>query len=127
MLKTQHVLFAFELGQNGDILVQKSPVCTIQTRTEADCESFGGKREYIKVLGIRLGEKMYETLLTKKEAATAEDMGNFYCIPADNCDLNYDKYFREGDDKRATIEYFNSDNTGWLYLEYNKAKISQLM
>ena len=120
------VLFAFENGKNGDILVQKAPACTIQTQAEAVCELFGGKKEDIKVIGIRHGEKMYETLLTKEEAAKAIDMGNFYAVPADNRDLNYDKYFKEGDVKRATIEEFNSDNTKRLNLEETKAKIVSL-
>lgn len=120
------VLFAFENGKNGDILVQKAPACTIQTQAEAVCELFGGKKEEIKVIGIRHGEKMYETLLTKEEAAKAIDMGNFYAVPADNRDLNYDKYFKEGDVKRATIEEFNSDNTYRLNLEETKAKIADL-
>ena len=120
------VLFAFENGKNGDILVQKAPACTIQTQAEAVCELFGGKKEEIKVIGIRHGEKMYETLLTKEEAAKAIDMGNFYAVPADNRDLNYDKYFKEGDVKRAEIEEFNSDNTYRLNLEETKAKIASL-
>ena len=120
------VLFAFEHGKNGDILVQKAPACTIQTQAEAVCELFGGKKEDIKVIGIRHGEKMYETLLTKEEAAKAIDMGNFYAVPADNRDLNYDKYFKEGDTKRAMIEEFNSDNTYRLSLEETKAKIASL-
>ena len=120
------VLFAFEHGKNGDILVQKAPACTIQTQAEAVCELFGGKKEDIKVIGIRHGEKMYETLLTKEEAAKAIDMGNFYAVPADNRDLNYDKYFKEGDVKMATIEEFNSDNTRRLNLEETKAKIASL-
>ena len=120
------VLFAFENGENGDILVQKAPACTIQTQAEAVCELFGGKKEDIKVIGIRHGEKMYETLLTKEEAAKAVDMGNFYRVPADNRDLNYDKYFKEGDAKRATIEEFNSDNTRRLNLEETKEKIVSL-
>ena len=120
------VLFAFENGQNGDILVQKAPACTIQTQAEAVCELFGGKKEEIKVIGIRHGEKMYETLLTKEECAKAEDMGNFYRVPADNRGLNYDKYFKEGDTKRATIDEFNSDNTRRLNLEETKEKIASL-
>ena len=120
------VLFAFEHGKNGDILVQKAPACTIQTQAEAVCELFGGKKEEIKVIGIRHGEKMYETLLTKEEAAKAIDMGNFYAVPADNRDLNYDKYFKEGDVKRAEIDEFNSDNTRRLNLEETKAKIASL-
>ena len=120
------VLFAFEHGQNGDILVQKAPACTIQTQAEAVCELFGGKKEDIKVIGIRHGEKMYETLLTKEECAKAEDMGNFYRVPADNRDLNYDKYFKEGDTKRVLIDEFNSNNTRRLNLEETKAKIASL-
>ena len=120
------VLFAFEHGQNGDILVQKAPACTIQTQAEAVCELFGGKKEEIKVIGIRHGEKMYETLLTNEECAKAEDMGNFYRVPADNRTLNYDKYFTEGDKKRVTLTEFNSDNTYRLNLEETKAKIASL-
>ncbi len=120
------VLFAFEHGQNGDILIQKAPACTIQTQAEAICELFGGKKEDIKVIGIRHGEKMYETLLTKEECAKAIDMGDFYRVPADNRDLNYDQFFKEGDQKRATIEEFNSDNTRRLNLEETKLKIGSL-
>ena len=120
------VLFAFENGSNGDILVQKAPACTIQTQAEAVCELFGGKKEDIKVIGIRHGEKMYETLLTKEEAAKAVDMGDFYRVPADNRDLNYDKFFKEGDTKRALIDEFNSNNTRRLNLEETKAKIASL-
>lgn len=120
------VLFAFENGQNGDILVQKAPACTIGTQAEAVCELFGGKKEDIKVIGIRHGEKLYETLLTKEECAKAVDMGNFYRVPADNRDLNYDKYFKEGDVKRVSIEEFNSNNTRRLDLEETKAKIASL-
>ena len=120
------VLFAFEHGQNGDILVQKAPACTIQTQAEAVCELFGGKKEYIKVIGIRHGEKMYETLLTNEECAKAEDMGDFYRVPADNRSLNYDQFFTEGDNKRGTLTEFNSDNTYRLNLEETKAKIASL-
>ena len=120
------VLFAFEHGQNGDILVQKAPACTIQTQAEAVCELFGGKKEDIKVIGIRHGEKMYETLLTNEECAKAEDMGDFYRVPADNRTLNYDKYFTEGDTKRCELSEFNSDNTTRLNVEQTKAKIASL-
>ena len=120
------VLFAFEHGENGDILVQKAPACTIQTQAEAVCELFGGKKEEIRVIGIRHGEKMYETLLTKEECAKAVDMGNFYRVPADNRDLNYDKFFKEGDTQRVTIEEFNSNNTRRLNLEETKEKIASL-
>ena len=120
------VLFAFEHGQNGDILVQKAPACTMRVQAEAVCELFNGNKEDIKVIGIRHGEKMYETLLTKEECAKAVDMGNFYRVPADNRDLNYDKYFKEGDSKRVDIEEFNSDNTQRLNLEEVKEKIASL-
>ena len=120
------VLFAFEHGQNGDILVQKAPACTIQTQAEAVCELFGGKKEDIKVIGIRHGEKMYETLLTNEECAKAEDMGDFYRVPADNRSLNYDKNFTEGDEKRCELTEFNSDNTRRLNLEETKVKIANL-
>ena len=120
------VLFAFEHGENGDILVQKAPACTIQTQAEAVCELFGGKKEDIKVIGIRHGEKMYETLLTNEECAKAIDLGNFYRVPADNRTLNYDKFFTEGDEKRVTLTEFNSDNTTRLTVEETKAKIAAL-
>ena len=120
------VLFAFEHGQNGDILVQKAPACTIQTQAKAVCELFGGKKEDIKVIGIRHGEKMYETLLTNEECAKAEDMGDFYRVPADNRSLNYDQFFTEGDAKRCELSEFNSDNTCRLNLEETKAKIASL-
>ncbi len=120
------VLFAFEKGENGDILVQKAPACTIQTQAEAVCELFGGRKEDIKVIGIRHGEKLYETLLTNEECAKAEDLGNFYRVPADNRTLNYDKYFTEGDESRVTLTEFNSENTLRLGLEETKAKISAL-
>ncbi len=120
------VLFAFEHGSNGDILVQKAPACTIRTQAEAVCELFGGRKEDIKVIGIRHGEKMYETLLTKEEASKAEDMGNFYRVPADNRTLNYDKFFTEGNKKAVLIDEFNSNNTRRLDLAETKAKIAAL-
>jgi UDP-N-acetylglucosamine 4,6-dehydratase len=120
------VLFAFEHGENGDLLIQKAPACTIQTQAEAVCELFGGKKEEIKVIGIRHGEKMYETLLTNEECAKAVDLGNFYRVPADNRGLNYDKYFKDGDAKRNTLTEFNSNNTRLLNVEETKAKIASL-
>lgn len=108
------VLFAFENGSNGDILVQKAPACTIQTQAEAVCEIFGGNKDDIKVIGIRHGEKMYETLLTNEECANAIDLGNFYRVPSDKRGLNYDKYFSKGDAKRNTLTEFNSNNTKLL-------------
>ena len=120
------VLFAFEHGENGDLLIQKAPACSIQTQAEAVCELFGGDKSQIKVIGIRHGEKMYETLLTNEECAKAIDMGNFYRVPADNRDLNYDKYFKNGDEKRSLLSEFNSNNTKQLTLEETKAKIASL-
>ncbi len=120
------VLFAFEHGTSGDILVQKAPACTIQTQAEAVCELFGGKKEDIKVIGIRHGEKMYETLLTNEECANAIDMGNFYRVPCDKRGLNYDKYFNQGDAERNTLTEFNSNNTELLTVEQVKEKMLSL-
>ena len=120
------VLFAFEHGQNGDLFIQKAPACTIQTQAEAVCELFGGKKEDIRVIGIRHGEKLYETLLTNEECAKAEDMGDFYRVPADNRSLNYDKFFSEGDQHRSALTEFNSNNTRILNVEETKARIAAL-
>lgn len=120
------VLFAFEHGEPGDILVQKAPACTIQTQAEAVCELFGGKKEDIKVIGIRHGEKMYETLLTNEECAHAIDMGNFYRVSCDKRGLNYDKYFTQGNVERAKLSEFNSNNTQLLTVEQTKEKIASL-
>lgn len=120
------VLFAFEHGESGDILVQKAPACTIQTQAEAVCELFGGDKNNIKVIGIRHGEKMYETLLTNEECANAIDLGNFYRVPCDKRGLNYDKYFNNGDVERNPLTEFNSNNTQLLTVEETKAKIASL-
>ncbi len=120
------VLFAFEHGQSGDILVQKAPACTIATQAEAVCELFGGSKEDIKIIGIRHGEKMYETLLTNEECAGAIDMGNFYRVPADKRGLNYDKYFNLGDTQRNKLSEFNSNNTELLNVEQVKQKLLEL-
>ncbi len=120
------VLFAFEHGDSGDILVQKAPACTIQTQAEAVCELFGGNKSNIKTIGIRHGEKMYETLLTNEECAHAIDMGNYYRVPCDKRGLNYDKYFSKGDAQRNTLTEFNSNNTRLLTVEETKAKIASL-
>ena len=120
------VLFAFEHGQNGDLFIQKAPACTIQTQAEAVCELFGGKKEDIRVIGIRHGEKLYETLLTNEECAKAEDMGDFYRVPADNRSLNYDKFFSEGDEHRSALTEFNSNNTRILNVAETKARIAAL-
>ena len=120
------VLFAFEHGESGDILVQKAPACTLQTQAEAVCELFGGDKRNIQVIGIRHGEKMYETLLTNEECAGAIDMGGFYRVPCDKRSLNYDKYFKHGDTARNTLTEFNSNNTELLNVEQVKAKLLSL-
>ncbi len=120
------VLFAFEHGESGDILVQKAPACTIKTQAEAVCELFGGDKDNIKVIGIRHGEKMYETLLTNEECASAIDLGNFYRVPCDKRGLNYDKYVKVGDVERNTLTEFNSHNTKLLTVEETKQKIASL-
>ena len=120
------VLFAFEHGENGDILVQKAPACTIKTQAEAVCELFGADKDAIKMIGIRHGEKMYETLLTNEECANAVDMGRFYRVPADNRGLNYDKYFNSGDVERNPLTEFNSNNTDLLDVSGVKEKLLSL-
>ncbi|MBQ7596649.1 MAG: polysaccharide biosynthesis protein, partial [Clostridia bacterium] len=115
------VLFAFQNGQGGDILVQKSPACTIEVLAQAVKELFNPDAE-VKVIGIRHGEKMYETLLTNEECANAIDMGNFFRVPMDKRDLNYDKYFTDGEKKRNLLTEFNSNNTQLLNVEQTKEK-----
>ena len=119
------VLFAFENGTSGDILVQKAPACTIETLAKAVAELFNKNTE-IKVIGIRHGEKMYETLLTNEECAHAYDMGDFYRVPCDKRDLNYDKYFKDGDTERNPLTEFNSNNTELLNVEEVKQKLLTL-
>lgn len=121
------VLFAFEHGASGDILVQKAPACTIETQAKAVIELFDPEQKTeIKIIGIRHGEKMYETLLTNEECANAIDMGNFYRVPCDKRGLNYDKYFKDGDTERNTLTEFNSNNTQLLTVEETRAKIASL-
>ena len=119
------VLFAFENGESGDILVQKAPACTIEVLAQAVKELFNPETE-IKVIGIRHGEKMYETLLTNEECSGAVDMGNFYRVPADKRGLNYDKYFNEGNKDRNTLTEFNSNNTDLWTVEQVKEKLLSL-
>lgn len=119
------VLFAFQNAKSGDIMVQKAPACTIEVLAQAVSELFGGKND-IKVIGIRHGEKMYETLLTNEECAHAIDMGDFYRVPADRRGLNYDKYFKDGDKSRNTISEFNSNNTELLDVTAVKEKLLSL-
>lgn len=119
------VIFAFQNAQSGDIMVQKAPACTIEIQAQAVKELFHSDEE-IKVIGIRHGEKMYETLLTNEECANAIDMGHFYRVPCDKRDLNYDKYFKEGDIKRNPLTEFNSNNTDLLNVEQVKEKLLTL-
>ncbi|WP_288060127.1 nucleoside-diphosphate sugar epimerase/dehydratase [Thomasclavelia cocleata] len=118
------VLFAFENGESGDIFVQKAPACTIEILAKAVKELFKADNE-IKVIGIRHGEKMYETLLTDEECANAIDLGNFYRVPCDKRDLNYDKYFVEGIEKNRLTQ-FNSNNTKLMNVEEVKNKLLEV-
>lgn len=120
------VLFAFENGSNGDLFVKKAPACTIQVLAEAVCELFGGNKDNIRIIGIRHGEKLYETLLTNEECSKSIDMGDFFKVFADNRSLNYDKYFSDGDVKRSELSEFNSNNTKLLDVEEVKAKLLEL-
>ena len=120
------VIFAFEHGVSGDILVQKAPACTIMTQALAVCELFDGNKDDIKIIGIRHGEKMFETLLTNEECANAIDLGDFYRVPADNRGLNYDKYFTDGNVERNSLAEFDSNNTALLTVEEVKAKLLTL-
>ena len=121
------VLFAFENADSGDIMVQKAPACTIEILAKAVKELFDTENNSeIKVIGIRHGEKMYETLLTNEECANAIDMGNFYRVPADNRSLDYDKYFKDGNIERVKLSEFNSNNTDLLNVEQVKEKLLSL-
>ena len=119
------VIFAFQNAESGDIMVQKAPACTIAVLAQAVKELFHSEDE-IKVIGIRHGEKMYETLLTNEECSGAIDMGNFYRVPCDKRDLNYDKYFKDGDVERNPLTEFNSNNTELLDVEQVKEKLLEL-
>lgn len=121
------VLFAFEKAESGDIMVQKAPACTINVLAKAVKELFDKEDKCpIRIIGIRHGEKMYETLLTNEECANAIDMGDFYRVPADKRNLNYDKYFNEGDESRNLLTEFDSDNTALLSVEQVKEKLLSL-
>jgi len=119
------VLFAFENAHSGDILVKKAPACTIGVLAQAVKELFHAENP-VRVIGIRHGEKMYETLLTNEECVRALDMGDFYRVPSDSRDLNYDKYFVQGDEKRNTLREFNSNNTRLLSVDEVKARLLSL-
>lgn len=119
------VVFAFENAKAGDIMVQKSPSCTIEVLAQAVKEIFDANNE-VKIIGIRHGEKMYETLLTKEEAANAIDMGDFYRVPIDKRDLNYDKYFNVGNKELGLVDEYNSNNTKVLTVDEVKEKLLEL-
>lgn len=119
------VVFAFNHAEAGDIMVQKSPASTIGDLAQALKELFNAGND-IKTIGIRHGEKLYETLLTKEEHVVAKDMGGFYRVPADKRDLNYDKFYIEGDQKLATEVEYNSHNTQRLNIEQIKERLLQL-
>ena len=119
------VLFAFKEGKSGDILVQKAPACTIEVLAKAVSEIFVSKQD-IRIIGIRHGEKMYETLLTNEECANAIDLGDFYRVPSDNRNLNYDKYFKDGSTNRNLLTEFNSNNTDLMDVEQVKRKLLEL-
>ena len=119
------VMFAFEHAQPGDIMVQKAPACTIGTLAQAVRELFHDKNE-IHYIGTRHGEKKSETLLTKEECMHAYDLGNFYRVPADNRDLNYEQYFEKGQVEKAKLTEFTSDNTTMLDVEQVKEKLLSL-
>ena len=120
------VIFAFQNAESGDIMVQKAPACTIGVLAQAVKEVFGAENEETKIIGIRHGEKMYETLLTNEECVHAIDMGNFYRVPCDKRDLNYDKYFVHGNAVRTKLSEFNSNNTELLTVEQVKEKLLKL-
>ena len=119
------VLFAFENAESGDILVQKAPACTIEVLAKAVADLFSPGHD-IKNIGIRHGEKMYETLLTNEECAHAVDLGEFYRVPCDKRGLNYDKFFVKGETGRNLLTEFNSNNTNHLDISQVKEKLLEL-
>ncbi len=116
------VAFTFENGVSGDIMVQKAPACTIEVLATAVCELFHVKKD-VKIIGIRHGEKMYETLLTNEECAHAIDLGDYFRVPKDARDLNYEKYFDEGRVEHTGLREFNSSNTRLLNVEEVRQKL----
>ena len=119
------VLYAFEHGENGDLFVQKAPAATLTVLATALKELYKTDTE-VKVIGTRHGEKLYETLVTREEMAKAVDMGEYYRIPADNRDLNYDKYFVEGEQEISVIDDYHSHNTAQLDVEGMKKRLLKL-
>jgi len=119
------VLFAFENGKNGDMFVQKSPACTIQVLAQALLELYNTSNE-IRIIGTRHGEKQFETLVNREEMTKAIDLGDYYCIPADTRDLNYGKFFTEGESKVSETHEYNSHNTERLDIEKTKELLLKL-
>lgn len=119
------VLYAFEHGKNGDLFVQKAPAATLSTLAEALNQLYNKTAE-IKVIGTRHGEKLYETLVTREEMAKSIDMGDYFRIPADNRDLNYDKFFIEGQEELSSVEDYHSHNTKRLDVEEMKKLLLKL-
>lgn len=120
------VTFAFDHGENGDILVQKAPACTVMTQAEAICDLFGVDRSNIKVIGIRHGEKRYETLLTSEECSTAVDLGDFYRVPLDKREMDYGTVSTDSSYEQSILTEFNSNNTRHLSLSEVKEKLASL-
>ena len=119
------VVYAFQHGENGDLFVQKAPAATLEVLAKAVIELYKSKSQ-VRVIGTRHGEKLYETLVTREEMAKAEDMGNYFRIPADNRDLNYDKYFVEGQEEVSVIEDYHSHNTTRLDVEGMKELLMKI-
>ena len=119
------VIFAWQHGENGDLFVQKAPAATIETLAHALIDLFDSKSQ-VKIIGTRHGEKLYETLVTREEMSKAEDMGDYYRIPCDSRDLNYDKYFVEGEEKVARFEDYHSHNTRRLDVDGMKELLLKL-
>jgi UDP-N-acetylglucosamine 4,6-dehydratase len=119
------VLYAFENGKNGDLFVQKAPAATLDVLAKALTELYKSKAQ-IRTIGTRHGEKLYETLVTREEMAKSIDMENYFRIPADNRDLNYDKYFSEGQEKVSVIDDYHSHNTGQLDVDGMKNLLLKL-
>lgn len=125
------VIYAFTHGRNGDLFVQKAPAATLSTLAEALKETYSAidakyGETHVKVIGTRHGEKLYETLVTREEMAKAIDMGDYYRIPCDNRDLNYDKFFTEGNEEMSGIEDYHSHNTARLDVEGMKKLLLKL-
>jgi UDP-glucose 4-epimerase len=119
------VLYAFLHARQGDMLIQKAPACTVGVLAQALTEMFGSNSP-VQIIGTRHGEKLYESLVSREEMAKAEDLGPYYRVPADNRDLNYSKYFVEGEEKMAQFDDFTSHNTSRLGIEEVKEVLRRL-